>query len=285
MPNLLIVGFNEELSGKTTIARACLRYFLENGIDAIGFKPLSGNNIWKHYDQVYNTLNEGRLYSNDAKLLNKEFVNITGKERPIKEELINPVHRLWNEPALIDPLTGIPNFIADRVTLWDNDHQKTVLLNNKMTSFEYFDKNKFLKRLIYNADEIYDIDNVEMFNTFVGYYYNLAISSAYDRIKRDFSLVIIESYGDIALPWNYSFNGLDLVIGVEPWNLYLFEPEKYLDAVELTTSSYFKEISTDQIKSLIKPIKKTRFKPVRSGRRIEMIKKIVSGLLKEFDFC
>ncbi|HIH40469.1 MAG TPA: hypothetical protein HA221_02760 [Halobacteria archaeon] len=285
MPNLMIVGFKEELSGKTTIARAFLRYFLDSGIDAIGFKPLSGNNIWKHYDQVCNTLKEGRLYSNDAKLLNNELIDKIDKDRqPINEELINPVHRLWNEPALIDQLTGIPNFVVDRITLFDGNHQRTVLLDNKTTSFEYIDKEKFLKNLNGKADDIFNIENIETFNTLVKYYYDSAINSTYDKIKRDFSLVIIESYGDIALPWDSSFKELDLVIGVEPWNIYVYEPEKYLDAVEITTLSHFKEVSTNQIKDLIRPIKKAKYKPVISGKRIDAIKKIASDLFRDIGF-
>jgi len=282
MPNLMIVGFREEVSGKTTISCAFLRYFLENGINATGFKPLSGNNIWKHYDQVCDTLEEGRLYSNDAKLLKRE---LDGKiDEPIKEELINPVHRLWNEPALIDPLTRIPNFLVDRITFLDDNHLKTILLNNKIASFESLDKEKFLKNLKDSADDIYDIEDIETFNTLVRYYYDKAIYSIYNKIRKDFDLVIIESYGDIALPWNSFFKELDLVIGVEPWNIYVYEPEKYLDAVEITTVSYLKEISTNQIKDLIKPMKKVRYRPARSSERIEKVKKIASDLFKDFGF-
>jgi len=285
MPNLLIVGFKEELSGKTTIARAFLRYFLENGIDAIGFKPLSGNNIWRHYDHVCATLEEGRLYSNDAKLLKKELSGkIDEDKQTIKEELINPVHRLWNEPSLIDPLTTIPNFLIDRITLLEDHHQKTVLLDNKTASFEYLDKEKFLTNLKDNADNIYEIENIETFNTLIKYYYDRAINSTYEKIKKDFDLVIIESYGDITLPWN-SFKKLDLVVGVEPWNIYVYEPEKYLDAVEIITVSHFKEVSTNQIKNLIKPIKEVEYKPAKSIKRIETIKKIADGLFRDIGFC
>lgn len=113
--------------------------------------------------------------------------------------------------------------MVDRITLFDGNHQRTVLLDNKTTSFEYIDKEKFLKNLNDKADDIFNIENIETFNTLVKYYYDSAINSTYDKIKRDFSLVIIESYGDIALPWDSSFKELDLVIGVEPWNIYVYD--------------------------------------------------------------
>ncbi|VUT26651.1 MAG: dithiobiotin synthetase [Candidatus Methanolliviera sp. GoM_asphalt] len=270
---ILIVGLKDTDAGKTTLARAMLSYLREEGFDACGFKPMAGNNVWYDYDVISEALSEGRLYGKDAKFLRKA----SGGD--VSEELINPVHRLWSEPPLINlnlP-SSFPSIILDRVTLWSGE-PRDILVENKTLSFNNEEEEKLLEKLHHRADDIYKIDDLESLNEITEKYYGQAIRSAYKKLLDRYDPIVIEGYGDVALPWS-ELDDLDLVVGVEPWHISIYNPDKYLNAVKFSIPTYSNEISTRRIKELVKPVKEVEFLPFRSDERVEMLKEKVPLIL------
>jgi predicted P-loop ATPase/GTPase len=270
---ILIVGLKDTDAGKTTLTRAIISYLREEGFDACGFKPLAGNNIWYDHDVVYDALSEGRLYGKDAKILR------AASGGDISEELINPIHRLWSEPPIVNPglLSSSPSIILDRVTLWF-DEPRNILVENKDLLFNREEEKRLLEKLRHRADDIHEIGDLRSLNEVTEEYYGRAIRSAYRRLLDRYDPIVIEGYGDVALPWS-ELDDLDLVIGVEPWHISIYDPDKYLSAVKFSIPTYSNEISTRRIRELVKPLKEVKFLPVRSDERVEMLKKKVPSIL------
>jgi predicted P-loop ATPase/GTPase len=270
---ILIVGLKDTDAGKTTLARAMLSYLREEGFDACGFKPMAGNNIWYDYDVISEALSEGRLYGKDAKILRK------ASSGDVLEELINPIHRLWSEPPLINlnlP-SSFPSIILDRFTLW-SDEPRDILVENKTLSFNNKEEEKLLEKLHHHANDIYEIGDLKSLNEITKKYYGRAIGSAYRKLLDRYDPIVIEGYGDVALPWS-ELDDLDLVVGVEPWQVSVYNPDKYLNAVKFSIPTYSNEISTRRIRELVKPVKEVEFLPFRSGERVEMLKEKIPSIL------
>jgi predicted P-loop ATPase/GTPase len=100
------------------------------------------------------------------------------------------------------------------------------------------------------------------------------------RMLAQHEYVVIESYSDIALPWN-GLNDLDIVIGVKPGQMLAYEPKKYLTAVQLVTPTYSQEeISTARIVELIKPLKVVNVPPFTSEELLQALTEKIPLLLE-----
>jgi predicted P-loop ATPase/GTPase len=272
----LIVGLKEKDAGKTSFALALLAYLREEGINASGFKPRAGNSVWYDYDVLHEALTQGRLYGKDAKLLSSASAYSSVSTAQI-EEFINPIHRLWAEPSRINPISQIPYFILDRVTLWYKDGVKNLVVENEALSADY--NNADFRNIRDNASTIYQVRDLKTLNTITEKYYSHAVELAYKRMLVQHEYVVIESYSDIALPWN-GLNDLDIIIGVKPGQMRIYEPKKYLAAVQLVATTYSQEeISTARIVELIKPSKVVNVPPFRSEELLQALKAKIPLLL------
>jgi predicted P-loop ATPase/GTPase len=287
MYQVLVVGLKGVDSGKTTFSRALLSHLSGKGLNVCGFKPMAGNNIWYDYDVVSRSLSEGRLYGRDAGLLKEES---TGD---VPEELINPVHRLWSEPSKIDATTGVPTFIIDRITFWtegrsegeDGDEyedgrgdERCVLVEN--INIHLNGEKKLLRKLYPKAADVYRVEDAEGLNGLVEAHYGRAIGSAYRKIAREHDAMVIEGYSDAALPAGEICDP-DLVVGVEPWQISVYDPERYLDAVRLSTPSYSKEVSTGKVTELLSPKRVVEYQPSSPEERLDRLKEIMPEVLEE----
>ncbi len=272
-------------SGKTTFSRALLSHLRGKGLNVCGFKPMAGNIIWYDYDVVSRALSEGRLYGRDVGLL-KEVS--TGD---VPEELINPVHRLWSEPSKIDASTGVPTFIIDRITFWpegkseDDDEyeggrgdERNVLVKN--ANIHLNGVKKLLRKLYSKAADVYRVEDAGGLNGLVEAHYGRAIGSAYRKIAKEHDAMVIEGYSDAALPGGEVLEP-DLVVGVEPWQISVYDPERYLDAVRLMTPSYSKEVSTGKVMELLSPKRVVEHRPSGPEERVDQLKKIIPEVLEE----
>ncbi|MDF2955941.1 hypothetical protein [Candidatus Alkanophaga liquidiphilum] len=255
---VLIVGLKAEDAGKTTLARALLRYLREGGVDACGFKPKAGNNVWYDFDVVYESLSQGRLYGKDAKLLRE------ASETELPEEVINPIHRLWAECY---PSLEIPDFIADRITI----HRRIIIVLNALMPVEP-EVEELLERLCRRASQTFKVARLKELNALAAKYES-AMESAYKEIAKRHEAIVVESYCDVALPWKKLKP--DLVLGVEPWRISAYDAEKYVAAVELVGST---EVSTDNVCPLLKPVKQAKVPPSPTSKVVECLK----GVLRLF---
>ena len=282
---VLIVGLKEKDAGKTSLAQALLAYLREKGFNAYGFKPRAGNNVWYDYDVVHEALSQGRLYGKDAKLLKaaSAFGSVVGGgvvNANVVEEFINPVHRLWAEPPLIDPISQIPYFILDRVTLWFKEGVRNLVIENEALPIEYRCNDAIFEILRAKASGIYHVRDLDTLNKLTEEYYDPAVELAYKRTVEHHDYVVIESYSDIALPWK-GLKDLNAVIGVKPGQILVYNPEKYMAAVQLSASTYSQEeLATSRIAELVKPIKELRVPPSKSEEIMQRLKGKIPGLLE-----
>jgi len=267
----MVVGFRNLDSGKTTLTRALLHYFDEEGLKVCGFKPKAANNLWRDYDIIYESLSKGKIYGKDAKLLKSD------SKTDLPEEVINPIHRLWIEDPDSNRFNELPRFIVDRVKspLKNND---SFLVLNKPVLGKYPEYSELIKKLSYH--DIIEITNIMELNEVINKYYADAIDSAYNIIKEKNEILVTESYGDTALPWN-KLENVKAVLGIEPWSIYLYDPKEYFSAVYLNIQlkNNF-EISTNVIKGLIKPIKKIRIRPSTSTNVIDYLKNKIDTIFE-----
>jgi predicted P-loop ATPase/GTPase len=279
MYQVLVVGLKGVDSGKTTFSRALLSHLRDEGLDVCGFKPMAGNNIWYDYDVVSRALSKGRLFGRDAGLLKAE------SSGDVPEELINPVHRLWSEPSKIDPATGVPTFIIDRITLWpegedgDGDEdggERSVLVENANVHLN--GEKELLKNLYPKAADVYNVEDAEGLNGLIEAHYGRAIRSARRKIAREHDAVVIEGYSDAALPAGEVCDP-DLVVGVEPWQISVYDPERYQNAVRLSTPTYSKEVSTSKVMELLRPERVIEYPPSSSDERVDRLKEIMPEVL------
>jgi len=285
--NVLIVGLKEKDAGKTGLALALLAYLREKGFNTCGFKPRAGNSVWYDYDVVHEALSQGRLYGKDAKLLRaaSAYGSVAGTGAEVAnanlvEEFINPFHRLWTEPPLIDPISQIPYFILDRVTLWFKEEVKNLVVVNEALPVEHRCDDKLFRKLRARASSIYHVRDLNTLNKLTEEYYDLAVELAYKKMVEQHDCVVIESYSDIALPWK-GLNDLDVVFGVKPGQISVYEPKKYSTAVQLSASTYSQEeLATSKIVELIRPIKEVRVPPFRSEEIVQELKKKIPLLLR-----
>jgi predicted P-loop ATPase/GTPase len=276
MYQVLVVGLKGVDSGKTTFSRALLSHLRDEGLNVCGFKPMAGNNIWYDYDVVSRALSQGRLYGRDAGLLKE------ASSGDVPEELINPVHRLWSEPSLIDAATGVPAFILDRITFWSeygdkDEDEKSILVENANVHLN--GEKKLLRKLYPRAADVYRVEDANDLNGLVEAHYGRAIGLAYRKIAEEHDALVIEGYSDAALP--VAPSDLDLVVGVEPWQISVYDSERYLNAVRLSTPTYSREISTSRVMELLRPKRVVEYQPSRPDERVDRLKEIMPEVLEE----
>ncbi len=269
--HILVIGLSGEHAGKTSLATALLNYFSDQNLKTCGFKPFSGYNYWYHFFMAHHSLSEGRLYGKDITKLQ----NFSSLDHPI--ELVNPIHRLWNEPATIDPLLNIPPFIMDRFSIAEKKILKHHLLINKQLINQLPDH--YMKKLNEKEYRIHQVDTISAMNEVIKTYYNKAIETCYQTIKPTCDVVVIESYADNALlPWK-NLDNFDAVLGIKPWKIEKYDPEKYVKAVELSTPASAWETSTKKLTPLLKPIKSFDQQPRLSNEIIPTLKKQIPKML------
>lgn len=275
MCDILVVGFREKDSGKTMLTQALIRCLKEEGVNVCGFKPRAGNSLWYDYDVVYKALLEGRLYGKDAKVLRE------ASKANLPEEIINPVHRLWVEDSFHTFMDRLPNFLVDRITISEKEEAEFLVVVNKLTLERYFECKWLMEKLFSNAKKVVKIDKLEDLNKIIIESYDKAVSLAYRKVKKDSEVVVVESYSNVALPLPLdNIKSLKVVFGVEPWHVYLYSSDKYLTAIKLLTQlRKNREVATNQIKQLLKPVKEVRITPSTSTEIVKNLKEKVKDLL------
>lgn len=242
--HIVLVAGRCEDAGKTSIACAVLSFLQEQGIASCGFKPKAANSFWYDYGLVRETLEEGRLYGQDAAMLRRHSSPL------LPEEVINPVHRLWAERAHDAPYGGLPSFIADRVSLPDEE----MLVVN--TSLSGADDALAMVRRSSRASRVEEIVSVDALNRLVERCYGEAIAAAAERIGEAAGCMVCESYARVALPWLPLTP--DVVLVVEPGRVTAYDGAAYADAASLIQ---FREATTERVVELLRPAARVSLPP------------------------
>lgn len=248
MHTILVAGLCED-AGKTTVACAVLSFLRERGMEACGFKPKAGTSFWYDYALTRETLEQGRLYGNDAAMLHRF------SSGSLPEEVINPVHRLWAERADDAAPGGLPSFIADRVLL---SEEEMLVVNASLSGAG--DAVEMVRRFS-RASRVEEITSTDDLNRLVERRYGDAVASAAGRVAEDADCVVCESYSRVALPWQSL--APDVVLVVQPGRVAAYDGAAYCDAVSLIQ---FREASTEHAVELLQPRGRADIPPVAGDR-------------------
>lgn len=217
MKKILVNGLTES-AGKTTAVLGLYSHLQKFGEVSL-LKPLAGNNYWHDYSVVMEGARNGRLYGEDAKLLSKASGT--------KEEIVNPLHRLWAPSKLAGSGRSGENIVLlDRIF----DAQKIYVLLNSQIKIPT-DLFSFLE----NVDDLRKYSNEEEHNRLLESIYPKALQSSRSEMEKS-DLLIVESYSKIAIP--HLVTGIDLVVTVEPGRVHLSNGERFEKAESLVLEVY-----------------------------------------------
>ncbi|MBD3340576.1 MAG: hypothetical protein GF353_15820 [Candidatus Lokiarchaeota archaeon] len=264
--NVLVVGLTEKKAGKTSLARALIRFLKERNIKVCGYKPRSGGNLWYHWDIVKEGLLKGTLYGKDAKALFFE------SDKEVSITTINPVHRIW--VPIDDGLkwSELPNFLMDRIMI----EEKQIILYNKKIHNPLDDE--IFNKLFSNSTIKYISNRSDLESCLP--LYKEAEEKAYKELKQKFEYLICESYANIALPWEQN-RDLDYVFAIKPFKIKIYDGNRYLKASKIVSSLPLEE-TTEIYSETLKPIKEISVPPFETNIIVNLknqIKPIVNQIL------
>ena len=227
MKRVLVVGFQEHDAGKTTLCKALIYGFKEEGVPLVPFKPHSGISYWSQFDVFQRNLANGSLFSNDIMELEK------AAQSHVPLEVLNPVNRLSYpvpDTGMTEERLAFQEFIAERFTSHDGlTHRNVYYLNGTLNLSRLRDMQSFFVRIRKNAEKIRFIrkfeDLVEAYST----NFDKATSSCYARLGN--MPLIVESFNDAAYPFNHA-EDCDTVLCVASNTILQFEERRYFGTIE-----------------------------------------------------
>ena len=209
---LLVAGGDRVDAGKTTFSTGLL-----DRVGGVGYKPRAGNDYWFDQDDYRHAVDRGRLFGKDAKRL------AAASEVEVRPENVNPIHRLWRpSPGNGRGLIGGADrqFVLDRVG-------ETYVVNADAEVPPS-------AREGLPIDDAPRVGTVEELNRLTAERYLPQLEALADEI-RGRERVVIESYGDVALPLGDV--GIDAVAVVEPGRARIFDGDRYLTACEVVAGN------------------------------------------------
>jgi len=257
---LLVAGDARVDAGKTTFAAGLLASLSA----AVGFKPRAGNDYWFDHDDVAAALSEGRLYGKDIATLTDAAASGSA-DRELREEPLNPVHRLWRPTPDRTGLLGETGrtFLVDRLTTADGQE---FVLNGAAEDAGLVPDSLFESLPLTDVPRVRTVDG---FNDLMAEQYLPAFERVTERIAET-DPAVVESYSDIALP----VDGIefDAVAVVGPTRARIYDGQRYLKAREVASGSAREgqlEERVDCVIEMIEPVSMHTLNPLASDERAD----------------
>ena len=255
---LLVAGDARVDAGKTTFAAGLLASLSA----AVGFKPRAGNDYWFDHDDVAAALTDGRLYGKDIATLTAAA---DSSDRDLREETLNPVHRLWRPTPDRTGLLGESGrtFLIDRVTTPDGPQ---FVVNGAAEDAGLVPDSLFESLPLTDVPRVRTVDG---FNDLMAEQYLPAFERVTERIAET-DPAVVESYSDIALP----VDGIefDAVAVVGPTRARIYDGQRYLKAREVASGSAREgqlEERVDRVIEMIEPVSMHTLNPLASDERAD----------------
>lgn len=238
---VFIGGLLEYNSGKTTLAKYMTNFFENNSSMKVSpFKPLSGNNLFYHYEQIVeNTAKHEDFVSLDI----VELLNATSND--IKATLANPVHKV-NTQAIATRFFdegSINTFykkyqesesLLQRFSFCDSEGNQTstYIVNEPIyKSNKFWNDEKLTEPVLKKANETKPFKNDHEYYTLNSQYYADAIQSSFDYLKNNSDFIVIEGFNNSAHPaWCVRESNLILLLG--PGSIFVYEPDVYFRTID-----------------------------------------------------
>ncbi len=111
---------------------------------------------------------------------------------------------------------------------------REVVIVNDALPFRH-GRERLVARLCRPETEVIHVKILKELNKITDEHYDEAIRLAHRRIATKHDAIAYESYSDVAIPWR-GIKDLDMVLAVHPGYIQAYDPDKYLSALELSTS-------------------------------------------------
>lgn len=240
----LVSGSVPRGAGKTTFSLG-----LVERLGAVGYKPRSAFNWWHHHDPYREAVDRGRLYGRDARRL---AAASPGEREP---ESINAIHRLWRPLPL--PERGLLGREGEAFAL---DRVGSEYVVNKTAEVPA------LARETLPLSDAYRIDSVDALDALVTELHEPALAALASDV-RDRDAAVVESYADVAVPVDASF---DRVAVVEPTRVRIYDGERYLRAREAAGPSPRAgrlETPVGEVAGMLDPLERVALPPLSDAER------------------
>jgi predicted P-loop ATPase/GTPase len=284
---VFIGGLFEYNSGKTTFAKELISSFEKDlSMKTIPFKPLSGNNLFFHYDEIKsNAENHDNLVSLDI----VKLMEVSSAEIPVI--LANPVHKLntqalpfnfYQEGSINTLFSRYSSSVSlmQRFTIFKSESEvdSCFLVNEPIYKNQKFWNDQTLTDpILEKAKEIKYFKNDQEFYSLNDQYYAEATKTSFDYIKKQSEITIVESFNNSAHPaWCIRESNYVVIVG--PGSLFIYEPDAYFRAIDnYRIINRNKVTTTDEILKIATPVEVLPF-PVNVDERKKIITDLTSKI-------
>ena len=238
---VFIGGLLEHNSGKTTIAKDMVNFFENNtSMKVSPFKPLSGSNLFYHYEQIVENANR---HEDFVSLDIIELLNETSND--IKTTIANPVHKV-NTQAIATRFFeegSISTFynkyqgseaLLQRFSFCDSEgkQKSTYIVNEPIyKNKKFWNDEKLTEPILRKANEIKPFKNDHEYYSLNSKYYADSIQTSFEYLKNNSDIIVIEGFNDSAHPaWCVRESNLILLLG--PGSIIIYDPDVYFRAID-----------------------------------------------------
>jgi len=289
---VFIGGLLEFNSGKTTFAKDMIEEFEQNmSMKTVPFKPLSGNNLYYHYDKIKEHVEK---YGNFVSLDIVELMKSSSVDVPIV--LANPVHRVNTQalPYHFYKEGSISTFFSkysSSVSLFQRftKHEKESEFSNAFIVNEPIFNNpkcwndtSLSDPIIKQAKNLKYYKNEHEYYTMNSKFYADATESSFKYLQDKADVIVVESFNNSAHP-AWCIRESDMVIIVGPGSFFVFEPDAYFRAIDnFRAIDRNKPSTTEDIIKFATPTEAFPLSIQQDKRKVE-IQNLVKDLQKKFN--
>ncbi len=289
---VFIGGLLEFNSGKTTVAKDIIEEFEQNqSLKTVPFKPLSGNNLFYHYDEIKKHVEE---FGNFVSLDIVELMKSSSADVPIV--LANPVHRVNTQaiPYHFYKEGSISTFFSkysSSVSLFqrfskhekDSEFSSVFIVNEPiLDNPKCWNDTSLSAPILKKATDLKYYRNEHEYLTMNSKFYADATESSFNYLKNKADVMVIESFNNSAHP-AWCIRESDVVIIVGPGSFFVFEPDSYFRAIDnFRAINRNKPTTTDEIIKIATPTEVYSLSLDSTKRKAE-VKELVENLYKNIE--
>jgi predicted P-loop ATPase/GTPase len=286
---VFIGGLLEFNSGKTIFAKEMIKEFEQNlSMKTLPFKPLSGNNLFYHYDQIRENIEK---YGNFISLDIVELMENSSVEVPMI--IANPVHRVNTQalPYHFYKEGSISTFFSkysSSVSLFQRftKHEKEEEFSNSfivnepiLNNPKCWNDTSLSEPILKQAKDLKYYRNEHEYYTMNSKFYAEATESSFKYLKDKAEVIVMESFNNSAHP-AWCIRESDVVIIVGPGSFFVFEPDSYFRAIDnFRAINRNKPTTTAEIIKFATPAEAFSFS-LEPDKRKEEMKELVETLHK-----
>jgi predicted P-loop ATPase/GTPase len=260
---VFVGGLLEYNSGKTTVAKEIILNLEEKqSLSTVPFKPLSGNNLFYHYEQIKENL------ANHNQFISLDIVDLlSSSSSKVSPTIANPVHRVSTEALSYEFFkeSSIKTFYSkysNSVTLFQrfsildsSSEEKSVFIVNEpiYKNQKFWNDLSLTDPIIKQAQDVRPFKNEQEYYSLNNQFYAEATKTTFETLTKDAQAIVIESFNNSAHPaWCIRDSNIILLVG--PGSLFVYEPEAYFRAIDNFRSiNRNKPTTTDDILNFATP--------------------------------